>query len=72
MKSCDYHNFTTIHSDSSVQVEVCKQCGYKKKYNKVQGRVNNTEYLRDHVRDFAQPTGSTAEIFERFYGKPKV
>lgn len=71
MTSCKYHNFTSIHSDKNVQVERCKQCGYQKKYNKVEGRVNNVEYLKDHVRDFAQPTGPTAHIFKQFYGKTK-
>jgi hypothetical protein len=71
MTSCEYHNFTVINVDKDAQLEVCKDCGYKKKYNIISGRVNNQEYLKDHARDFAQPTGPTAKIFEHFYGKPK-
>jgi len=72
MSLCDNHNFTVIHSDQHTQVEVCKDCGFKKQYKKIDNRINNQEYLKDHVRDFAQPTGPTAKIFERYYGKPKT
>lgn len=71
MTSCKYHSFTVIQSDKDRQVERCKQCGYTKSYNKVNDRVNNVEYLKDHVKDFAQPTGPTANVFEEVYGKSK-
>jgi hypothetical protein len=53
-------------------IEVCVNCGKKVIYNKRDGNVDDAKYLRDHLRDFAQPFGRTAKIFERIYGKAAV
>ena len=66
--SCEYHDFKVISMTPEEQVEVCKLCGFKKRYRKIQERINNTEYLKDHARDFCQPGGRTDKLFQRFYG----
>lgn len=69
MKKCEFHNFTTIGEDSNSASQVCKKCGEKKVYKKINGQINNAQYLKDHAKDFAQPTGATAKVFKRFYGE---
>lgn len=69
MKRCDYHDFQVESSDDVQQVEVCIICGERKRYKIVNQRVNNTEYLKDHARDFAQPGGASDKVFQKFYGK---
>lgn len=66
---CDYHDFIIIFEDSTVMSQVCKLCGEKKRYRKINDKINNVEYLKDHIRDFAQPGGATDKVFQRFYGK---
>lgn len=50
-------------------VEACTICQKKLIYYKRDGKINEAEYYRDHLRDFAQPYGSTAKIFYRIHGK---
>lgn len=63
------HNYTVIKNDGSALVEVCTEC--KKKLTTRldgKGRINNREYLKEHVRDTAQPTGVTSKVFKQYYG----
>lgn len=54
-------------------VEVCIRCGKRLIYAKSSaGRVDNMQYLADHLRDTLQPSGATAGLFERTYGKEGV
>lgn len=69
--SCTYHDFNLLKESPSEQVEVCIICGLKKRYRKVQDRVDNKAYYEDHLRDFAQPRGKTRGLFNKFYGKQK-
>lgn len=67
------HNYEMVGENPDAVVEVCKECKKRlvtKKDSK--GRIDNAAYLKEHVRDTAQPTGTTAKIFKRFYGKPKT
>jgi hypothetical protein len=61
-----------LHETKTVKWEVCMGCNMKKRYNKgYRGRVNNVEYLKDHVRNFAQRFGATKGVFNRIYQPEK-
>ena len=48
--------------------ERCKICGVTKSWNKgYKGRVENAEYLKAHVRQYAQEFGSTRRVFMKLY-----
>ena len=65
------HDFKTIHENKHAKWEVCQLCNVKKRYVKgFKGRVKNTEYLKDHVRNFAQKHGATKRVYMRVY-KPE-
>lgn len=67
-----HHNYKLISDTSEAMVEVCIECKHKNIIKKdSKGRIDNNKYLQDHQRDTAQPTGPTAKIFERYYGKAK-
>lgn len=68
----DYCDFKVVVDNCEAQVEVCKRCGRKVIYNKVGGRIDNTKYLQDHIRDFCQPFGATAHVYAHVYGYKKV
>ena len=43
-------------------------CGRKVIYRKtLAGRIDNTRYLNEHIRDFCQPTGPTHKVFAELY-----
>lgn len=66
------HKAKILGDYPDAQVEVCTECGKDLIYNKAKdGTIDNRRYYEEHLRDFAQPTGKTAGIFARFYGKPK-
>lgn len=68
------HHIPRGHQEdySDALVEVCRDCGKKLVYNKAKdGTIDNNRYYQEHLRDFAQPRGPTAYIYERFYGKSK-
>ena len=62
------HDFQIKAEDDSVIVEKCKLCGEEKRYNKVEGKIDNKAYLKDHARDFCQPSGRTGDLFNKLYG----
>lgn len=67
-----YHDYKIINSTDSGQVERCVECGHRLIVTKdKRGRIDNAAYLKSHARDFAQATGSTSKIFNRFYNKKK-
>ena len=53
-------------------IEICKNCGKKVVYNKVDGRVDSDKYLRDHLRDTVQPRGRTGKLFLEIYGSEPI
>ena len=69
---CKYCDFLQILDNHEVVVEICKECGRKIIYNKRDGRIDNAKYLKDHIRQFAQPFGRTRKVFEELYGKVGV
>ncbi len=64
-----YHDPIRFREESDAIIEGCKICNKKLIYYKRDGKINEAEYYNDHIRDFAQPYGSTKKIFERIYGK---
>lgn len=65
------HDYVVVRQTGDGILEVCREC---KKRNLVRiglsGRIDNKQYLKDHVRDTAQPNGRTSKIFNKYY-KPK-
>lgn len=62
------HNYKIIRESGDAQIEVCIECKKKIKTRKDKnGRIDNKAYLKEHVRDTAQPFGSTAKVFRRAY-----
>jgi hypothetical protein len=66
---CRYHDFRQVLDNPEATVEVCRRCGCKEIYRKVGGRIDNKKYLKDHLRDFVQPDGPSAKIYEEIYGE---
>lgn len=64
-----YHAPERIAEHWDAVVEWCRLCKKKLVYLKCDGKINEAEYYRDHIRDFAQPYGATAKIFYRIHGK---
>lgn len=67
VKSAIYCKFIVTYESNTVHCEVCEFCGKKLEYRKVEGRMDNRKYLRDHVRDFLQKKDNP-ELFRRMYG----
>ena len=67
------HQYNLVKDSPDGMVEVCKTCKHRLVTKKgASGRIDNKQWLKDHVADTAQPTGSTAGIFKKLYGTPKV
>ena len=71
---CKYglpHDLDVVHDNPHQKIERCQLCGKRYKWKKgYRGRVENEEYLKAHVRNFAQRSGATKEIYHRIY-KPE-
>lgn len=62
------HQFIIAHELENSQCEVCELCGYKTRWQKdAKGRVDNTQYLKAHARDFCQPKGPTRSLYYKIY-----
>jgi hypothetical protein len=67
------HQYNAIKDTPEAIVEVCSTCKHKLTTKKgSNGRIDTKKWLKDHVGDTAQPTGSTAKVFKKLYGEPKV
>ena len=64
-----YHSFKVLISNPEIQKETCRFCHLTKYYKVVDGRIDNAQYLRDHMRDFAQPG---TRVFEEVNGAKKA
>lgn len=65
-----HHDYEIVSESSDGQVEVCREC--KKRLTTTfgnKGRIDNIKYLKEHVRDTAQPNGRTGNIYKRYYAK---
>ncbi len=66
------HEFKILRETPKVKWEVCMRCNTKKRYNKgYKGRTDNSAYLKDHVRNFAQRFGATKRVYNRIYNPHK-
>lgn len=64
------HDYIRVSENADGVVEVCKECKYRLITRKdIKGRIDNKEYLKEHVRDTAQPTGITSKVFKQYYAK---
>jgi len=65
------HDLKIINESSKVKREVCTICNKRFKWNKAhKGRINSHEYLKAHVRNFAQNFGLTKRVYQKIY-KPE-
>lgn len=66
------HEVKILHESPKVKWEVCVRCN--KKFRWIKGfkeRINNTEYLKVHVRNYAQKFGVTKRIYHKIYQPEK-
>mgnify|MGYP001573560490 CR=1 FL=1 len=62
------HNMMHLSDTKVAKWERCLICGRKFRWTKgPRGRVNNVEYLKTHVRQFAQKGGATRRIYHKLY-----
>jgi hypothetical protein len=62
------HDMQVLHENKNAKWERCKICRMRKRYNKIhRGKIKNTEYLKDHVRNFAQRFGATKAVYNKVY-----
>lgn len=65
------HDLKVLFENKKLKVEICQLCGQKMRWNKTNtGRVDNNEYLKAHVRNFAQRGGATKRVYHKIY-KPE-
>jgi hypothetical protein len=65
------HDFIILRDMPTAKYERCIICGARKRWNKgYKGRIENVEYLKAHVRQYAQAGGPTKRIFMKLY-KPE-
>jgi hypothetical protein len=65
------HDMQIVHENPRVKWEMCPICGGRFRWNKgYKGRIDNNEYLKAHVRNFAQKSGATRRIYNKIY-KPE-
>ena len=68
---CKYglpHDLKTTHENPQQKWEVCVICNKKFRWNKgYKGRIQNDEYLKEHIRNFAQRFGATKRIYHKLY-----
>lgn len=50
-----YCDFDTVIDNHEILKEVCINCGKPVYYNKIGGRIDDKQYMRDHRRDWTQP-----------------
>ncbi len=62
------HDFEISQDLPNVLLEVCRFCGEKGVYRKVNGRYDAIRHLRAHLRDTLQPHGRTSGLFKQIYG----
>jgi len=66
------HDMKILYENSSVKWEICMLCGKRFRWNKgYKGRIDNEEYLKAHVRNFAQRSGPTKRIYNKIYQPEK-
>lgn len=70
--SCKYHTFVQTADYPEAVKEVCTRCGHREIYKKVDGKIDNNKYARDHIADFCQPFGATRKVYLEIYGEKNI
>ena len=66
------HELVITHENPHTKWERCKICRKNFRWNKgYRGRVKNTEYLKAHLREYAQRGGATKRVYNRLYKPDK-
>lgn len=65
------HNYRVINQNEDGLLEICRECKHRliTKKDPHTGRIDNKKYIKEHVRDTAQPHGKTSKIFKKYYGE---
>ena len=67
------HDLKIIHETPHAKWEVCQICNKRFRWNKgYKGRINNNEYLKAHIRNFAQKFGATKRVYNKVYHPEKT
>lgn len=67
------HDMVQIKDCPRYKIEKCRICSRRFRWNKgYKGRIDNVEYLRAHVRQYAQPSGSTRRVHAKLYHPEKT
>lgn len=67
------HDLIQIGDNPQQKWDKCKICGKTFRWNKgYKGRINNAEYLKAHIRQFAQSFGATKETYMKLYEPEKT
>jgi hypothetical protein len=62
------HNMVRLGENAQQIWEKCNICQHTYHWNKgYKGKVENTKYLKAHVRSFAQVNGATKRVFFKIY-----
>lgn len=66
------HDLHIVHESRAAKWEMCHRCSRKFRWTKgFKGRVNNPEYLKAHMRNYAQMGGATRRVYMRIYQPEK-
>jgi len=66
------HDLIILNENKTVKVEVCQICNKKFRWQKgLRGRIDNQEYLKAHIRNFAQRGGATKRVYMKIYKPDK-
>lgn len=67
------HDMVQIADTKTLKVEKCRLCNKTFRWPKgYRERVDNVEYLHAHVRNYAQPNGSTRRVYNKLYRPEKA
>jgi len=66
-------NYRTINDNKDGRLEMCIECKHRliTRKDPKTGRIDNKKYLKEHIRDTAQPSGRTAKIFHKHWTEQK-
>lgn len=67
------HDFRQVIDTLAYKIDKCFICGMKKRWNKgYRLRIDNNAYVKAHVRNFAQPGGTTKRVHAKLYKPEKL
>jgi len=67
------HDLVQLGQNQQTLWERCKICNRTFRWGKgYRGRIENAEYLKAHVRQYAQDFGSTKRVYMKIYQPEKV